>query len=41
MAAIIRCLFSLDPDLMTDDEFAIAWGQAKYFTALAYQIKWN
>lgn len=41
MSAIIRCVLHINPDDLTDEEFYRAWGQVKYFTSLAYQIKWN
>jgi hypothetical protein len=41
MAAIIHCVFHIDPDTLSEDEFAKLWGRAKYFTSLAYQVSWN
>jgi hypothetical protein len=41
MGALIRCVLHLEPNEMTDEEFARAWGQVKFFTELAYQIKYQ
>jgi hypothetical protein len=41
MGAIIHCIFNKDPDELSEDEFAKLWNRAKYFSSLAYQIKWN
>jgi len=40
MAAIIACVLHIDPDKLSDEEFYKAWGRVKFFTSLAYQIKW-
>lgn len=31
MGAFIRCILHIDPNQLTEEEFAIAWGQVKYY----------
>jgi len=41
MAALIRCVLHIDPWQLSDEEFFKAWCQVKFFTELAYQIKYE
>ena len=39
MAALIRFFFKVNPDEMTEDEFAKAWGQLQYALKKTGQMK--
>lgn len=41
MGAFIRCILHLDPSRLTEDEFAVAWGQVKYYSEIVSQVKFN
>jgi len=41
MGAFIRCCLHIDPSRLTEDEFAVAWGQVKYYCEVIHQIKFH
>lgn len=41
MAALIRCCLHIDPEAMTEDEFAKAWCQVKYYLSVAHSVKFK
>jgi len=41
MAAYIRCCCHLDPEALSDDEFAKEYCRAKWFLEVAHQVKFE
>lgn len=41
MAALIRGCLHCDIETMNEDEFAIAWGQTKYYLEVVHQVEFK